>query len=336
MPALIPVDNTLGALFIGTILSSIIYGVTWLQVYSYYNSHSSRDRWPLKSFVAFLMLIDTANVAFIIHTNYHTSVTNFGDYQALQFVPWSLPAIALSGFILEVSVEHFYAYRIYRLSRGSPYLPAAISAVSVSSFTIGILFCAKVLEYIHEPGNRFQARLFLGLCMATLGCKVLCDLLITSGMVHTLLYNRTQVRKTNNVLNLLAIYAINCGTLNLMFAISCVTLLATYRNAFLYAPSFFIMIRLYFCGFMSILNSRDNLRETLHGQEGAVTTFNLRNARKGTTGPCGVQVTTQTSTNTGVPKSLPPVSSDTSISDSVIAFNREKYPVTPVPGVLSV
>ncbi|KAH9060074.1 hypothetical protein EDB87DRAFT_662054 [Lactarius vividus] len=51
MPALIPVHNTLGALLIGTVLSSIIYGVTWLQVYSYYNSHCSRDRWPLKSLV---------------------------------------------------------------------------------------------------------------------------------------------------------------------------------------------------------------------------------------------------------------------------------------------
>ena len=31
---------------------SSIYGVTSLQVYSYYNSHCSRDRWPLKSFVS--------------------------------------------------------------------------------------------------------------------------------------------------------------------------------------------------------------------------------------------------------------------------------------------
>ncbi|KAI9437000.1 hypothetical protein H4582DRAFT_1961199 [Lactarius indigo] len=60
--------------------------------------------------------------------------------------------------------------------------------------------------------------------MATLGCKVLCDVLITFGMVHTLLCNHTQVRRTNNVLNLLAVYAINCGALNLVFAISCVTL----------------------------------------------------------------------------------------------------------------
>ncbi|KAH9036627.1 hypothetical protein EDB85DRAFT_740227 [Lactarius pseudohatsudake] len=336
MPALIPVNNTLGALFIGTILSSIIYGVTWLQVYSYYNSHSSRDRWPLKSFVAFLMLIDSVNVVFIIQINYHASITNFGDYQSFLLVPWSFPAMTLSSYILEVSVEHFYAYRIYRLSRGSPYLPVAISAVSLSSFgeflrsgmprgvrlnfnrllqAIGILFCAKVVEHIHEPGNRFQ-----GLSMATLGCKVLCDVLITFGMVRTLLGNRTQVRRTKNVLNTLAIYSINCGALNLVFAISCVTLLAKYRTAFIYAPSFLITMRLYFCGFMSILNSRDNLREMLDGPEGIVT-FSQLNARTGSTVPCRVQVTTETSTNAGVPKSLPPVSS---ISDSVIAFNREK------------
>ncbi|KAH9036629.1 hypothetical protein EDB85DRAFT_2273658 [Lactarius pseudohatsudake] len=320
MPALIPVHNTLGAFFIGTILSSTIYGITWLQVYSYYNNHSSRDRWPLKSFVAFLMLVDSANVAFIIQTNYHLNVTNFGDYQSLPFVPW----ITLSSYILEVSVELFYAYRIYRLSKGSPYLPAAISVVSLTSFAIGIFYCAKVLEHIHDLGNRFQ-----GLSMATFGCKVLCDVLITFGMVHALLSNRSQVRRTNNVLNLLAIYTINCGALNLVFAISCVALLAKYRTVGLYVPSFFITMRLYFCGFMSILNSRDNLREKLDGP-GGVVTFSQLKARTGTD---GVQVTTETSTNVATPKSLPPVPSGTLISD--IAFNRVKYPV-PLPGVLTI
>ena len=31
---------------------SSTYGVTWLQVYSYYDIHCSRDRWPLKFFVS--------------------------------------------------------------------------------------------------------------------------------------------------------------------------------------------------------------------------------------------------------------------------------------------
>jgi hypothetical protein len=104
MPALIPVDNTLGALLIGTVLSSMcvrlitgylsqdliepdrlssIYGITWLQVYSYYNSHSSRDRWPLKFFVSshvlcpMLGVLSTPlQVAFLMYTFSKASLSN--------------------------------------------------------------------------------------------------------------------------------------------------------------------------------------------------------------------------------------------------------------------
>ncbi|KAH8993023.1 hypothetical protein EDB92DRAFT_2114013 [Lactarius akahatsu] len=325
MPALIPVDNTLGALFIGNVLSSILYGVTWLQVYSYYNSHCSRDRWPLKSFVAFLMLVDTANLVFNTYTTYHVGVTNFGDYRSNRFKSWSQPATALSAIILEVSVQHFYAYRIYRLGKGPRYLPVAISAISLTIFGIGVVYTAKVLKHIHESGSRFQE-----LSIAALSCSVICDILITFGMVYSLLSNRTQFRRTNNVLNLLAIYSINCGTLHLVFAVSCLTLLAKYRDTLVYAPSIFAMSRLYPCAFMSILNSRDNLRETLNGPGGVVATFTQLKVRATTTVVSDAQDTTEASTNTAVPKSLPPlsVSSDTSFSESVMAFDREKYPIT--------
>ncbi|KAH9053643.1 hypothetical protein EDB87DRAFT_1650953 [Lactarius vividus] len=89
MPALIPVDDIHGALLIATVLSSIIYGVTWSQVYSYYDSHSSRDRWPLRTFVAFLMLIDSANLVFLIYATYELIITDFGDYEFTRFTPWS-------------------------------------------------------------------------------------------------------------------------------------------------------------------------------------------------------------------------------------------------------
>ncbi|KAF8257346.1 hypothetical protein EI94DRAFT_1759082 [Lactarius quietus] len=332
MPALIPVDNTLGALLIGTILSSIIYGVTLLQVYSYYSNHCSRDQWPLKCFVAFLTLVDSVNLAFIVYTSYYIGVTNFGDYRSIEFVPWSLPAISLSGIVLDVSVQHFYAYRIYRLRRDSLYLPAAISAISLTEFGLVIVFSTKVLQHLHEPRSLYQ-----GFSIAALSCKGLCDVLITVGMVYTILSNHTQFKRTNNVLNLLAIYAINCGALNLVCAISCVTLLAKYRNALTYTPTFFIMIQLYVCAFMSILNARDKLRETLDGPEGVmVATLTQLNATAGTTVPCDAQDTTDASAQSAIPKSLPPVSvcsdSDMSSSDSVITFDREKYPVPPVSG----
>ena len=36
----------------------------------------------------FTRLVDSANVAFVVHATYFIGVTNFGGYRADQFVPW--------------------------------------------------------------------------------------------------------------------------------------------------------------------------------------------------------------------------------------------------------
>lgn len=84
------------------------------------------------------------------------------------------------------------------------------------------------------------------------------------------------------------------------------------------------------------INSRDNLRETLDGHEGVVVaTLTQFSAPAGTALPSETQDATDTSTKAAVPKNRPPASvfSDMSFSDSVITFDRKRYPVSPVPGV---
>ncbi|KAF8274289.1 hypothetical protein EI94DRAFT_847837 [Lactarius quietus] len=244
MPAIIPVDKTLGALFIGAILSSIIYGITLLQVYSYYNNHCSRDRWPLKSFVAFLALVDLVSVVLTGHSTYYIGVTNFGDYSVFLDLPWSISATVFSSTIIKVFVEHFYAYRIYLLSGRSPYIPAVISASSLTAFGLGISIGIKGL-----PGQGTPVQ---SIFISLLSFDVVCDFLITCGMVYTLLRNRSRIRRTNNVLNVLAIYAINCGILNLIFSISGIILVIWDRDAFIYTVPLYIVIRLYSCAFMAM------------------------------------------------------------------------------------
>ncbi|KAH9178817.1 hypothetical protein EDB89DRAFT_1928606 [Lactarius sanguifluus] len=106
MPALIPLDNVLGVFFVGVIFSSILYGVIWLQVYSYFTQHCKGDRLFLKCFVSIQVLL----LALVVHGFYISGVTNFGDYLANLRPPW---LIGLNDFILTCSVQHFYAWRIY-------------------------------------------------------------------------------------------------------------------------------------------------------------------------------------------------------------------------------
>ena len=127
--------------------------------------------------------------------------------------------------------------------------------------------------------------------------------------------------------------------------------LAKYRNVLIYTPSFFIMVRLYVCALMAMyvspfiilmpysetltfyssLNSRDNLREMLDGPVVVATLTQLK-APAGASSLCDTHDTTDPNANMSVPKNLPPISvfSDMSSSDSVIAFDREKYPMPPV------
>ena len=124
--------------------------------------------------------------------------------------------------------------------------------------------------------------------------------------------------------------------------------LAKYRNVLIYTPSFFVMVRLYVCALMAMcissfiilmpysgtltsypsLNSRDNLRETLDGWEGAVVAMlTWLKTPADASSLCDTQDTTDPSTDMAVPKNIPPVSvfSDMSSSDSVMALDREKY-----------
>ncbi|KAF9059762.1 hypothetical protein BDP27DRAFT_1238142 [Rhodocollybia butyracea] len=88
MTALVPLDSLLGAAFIGIILSTVIYGVTCLQVYQYFTHHSYKDTTLLKIFVSLFVTIDTFHVALLVTFYYEYTVTNFGDYIFLSKINW--------------------------------------------------------------------------------------------------------------------------------------------------------------------------------------------------------------------------------------------------------
>ncbi|KAJ7896434.1 hypothetical protein B0H14DRAFT_2333441 [Mycena olivaceomarginata] len=78
MPSLVPLDNLLGAAFIGILVSTAIYGITCLQGYIYYTENSSGDNLSSSS-----SLLDTLHVILLGIFYYRYTVTNFGDYAQL-------------------------------------------------------------------------------------------------------------------------------------------------------------------------------------------------------------------------------------------------------------
>lgn len=269
MVASIPEDSNLGALFIGVVLTSMIYGITWQQSYAYYTVHGKNDLFSLKILVLLLLVVDSVNLAFAAHGTYITGITNFGDYAADAHLKWSIPSIGITGMILEVLIQHFYAYRVYRLSKGSIYMPAVIIVLSLTAFFFGQYFCIRLLITPNEEEAHSELRFFI----ASVAMQAVCDMIITTSMVCYLLKNRTKIPRTDSILNTLALYTISCGTLTAISGVACLITVSIFQHNWIYLPFYIMQVRLYSCSFMSVLNSRSHIRQKFMGSDGGVVTL---------------------------------------------------------------
>ncbi|KAJ7284424.1 hypothetical protein C8J57DRAFT_1708909 [Mycena rebaudengoi] len=258
--SLIPLHDFLGAWFIGLIISAVIFGITCLQAYLYFTKHCTPDSVFFKSFVAFLMVLDTLHLALLSESYYGVTVTNFGDYDELGIAPWGLLAQILVGVVMSTLVQLFYAYRIFVLSKKKPFMPILIAICSLAELALGIAYMhnAVKIKFFKDGASNVP------FSTAALSLEVICDVLIAGSMVYYLLRNKTAFAKTNRAINMLVSYAVNSGLLNMMFAICGLVTWLTSTLTLIYAPFFFILVRLYGCSFLSILNSRDKVLDQLY------------------------------------------------------------------------
>ncbi|KAI0316910.1 hypothetical protein OF83DRAFT_201820 [Amylostereum chailletii] len=290
MPSLIPLDNVLGATYIGIIFSTAIYGITCLQVYLYYTEHSENDGRFLKTFVAVIMTIDTLHVMLVSVVYYHYTVTNFGDYTVLAKTT-SLCSQVTVGAFLSLLVQWFFAYRVYFLSGRRWIIPSLICLLSLAQMiTGGILYVIKGVQVVFF-GN-FSPE--LPFTTTALALDLACDSLIAVTMIYYLRRGRTNLTaRTSRAIRLLIIYTMNTCFLTTMCTFACLVSWLASTSTLIYAPFFFVLVRLYSCSLMTTLNTRATVRQKL--SEGGVISLS---AFKATSGPSAEQ-TSETATTTG-------------------------------------
>nr|GAT61401.1 predicted protein [Mycena chlorophos] len=117
-PSMPNLNSTLGALLVGTSASSVLYGVSTMQAYIYYQ-HFPGDHWALKSFVAFIWITEGVHFGCMMNTLYSVLVVD--DTTLLEEPlgnlrePRSTNALIFITITLAVSVHIFFTRRIWKL-----------------------------------------------------------------------------------------------------------------------------------------------------------------------------------------------------------------------------
>ncbi|KAF8231687.1 hypothetical protein L208DRAFT_50039 [Tricholoma matsutake] len=213
-----PVDNTMGAILIGTIVSAALLGVAYVQMFYYFVEYS-KDHWHLKLLVTCTVLCDSVHQALISHTAYTYLVTNYNNPAYLQSLVWSLLLEVFFNGATAAMVQSFYATRVYRLSRS-------------------ILFSTFIMIGI----------------VVNAGCAI--DILIATSLVILLYRSRSGFKHSDTMINRLILFVVNTGVMTSLAASGAFISLLASPHTLLYAPWYLFSGRLYTNSLLASLNAR--------------------------------------------------------------------------------
>ncbi|KAH9045090.1 hypothetical protein EDB84DRAFT_1558825 [Lactarius hengduanensis] len=247
------IQNTFGAAFIGLLISTTLFGLTIVQTWTYFWRYWKRDPKALKSFVAFITVMDTLHTILCAYAVYWYLVLNFGNVDSLGYSMWALNIQVVISIFISAPVRLYYTRRVYKVSQ-SIFLPILIAALVVVGSSVGFLFTAK--EFILKRFARFHTLIWIPCVGLTAGA--LADLLIAAAMCWSLYRRKTG---TDSIIISLMAYSINSGLLTSLLAGAMPISFALSPSSLIWLGFYWAMTKCYVNSLLAMLNSRDHVRD---------------------------------------------------------------------------
>jgi hypothetical protein len=258
IPAVPKFDNTLGALLIGGLAATALWGVTCVQTYTFFMSGSTDRAWH-KALVAFLLALDTFDTVLNCHILYFYLVTNYLAPQAIIFPVWSVithvAATSVSNFI----VRSAFARRIYRLSNGN--IPGTIWIVSLSllDLSCGLIITGKAFGM----KTYFELDALSSLMYLNFAAGTSSDLSVALALCYLLRGSKTGFDRTDSLIRVLMMYTVNTGLIVALDATAGMFAYVFMPHNFIFLGFYLLLSKLYLNSYLAILNARKGLRGKL-------------------------------------------------------------------------
>ncbi|KAF5389732.1 hypothetical protein D9757_006066 [Collybiopsis confluens] len=258
-PKIPALDNTFGALLIGSMVGAALWGVGTLQLY-YYFYHYPKDRAWLKILVLIAWTFDTVQQALIGHVVYYYLVQNYFNPANLDHYIWSQKYQSLFESLTSFCVQSFFIFRIFKLSKGNLALCGVAMVLTLGKLGVGLVYFGRSVK-IESITLAFQQT--HGISEAINGATAGSDITITLILCWLLFNSRSTVQQTNMVINKLIVYSINTGALTSFCAILTLILAKTMPTNFIYGAFYYLIARLYINSMLATLNARSSLAKNL-------------------------------------------------------------------------
>ncbi|KAH9902444.1 hypothetical protein C8Q73DRAFT_4440 [Cubamyces lactineus] len=264
LPHVPSLNNQMGVVLICTCIGCMLFGLTTHQTYRYFRLYPT-DGWRLKAFVLVLLLLDTFHSVLSIHICYYYLVNNYFFPLSLLNGVWSIRLIIVETGCVIVLAHCFYARRMFLLSGGRVIPILLIGLLLVTEFALCI---ASTVEAFLQPAFS-QYEHFTWLICSALGTAVFVDLFVTASLIVYLRRSRTGFKRTDSLVDILMVYAINTGLSTSVISLAAAITAITMPDNHIYSGIYIIASKMYANSLLAVLNSRRSIID--RGLEGFET-----------------------------------------------------------------
>ncbi|KAI0706749.1 hypothetical protein C8T65DRAFT_651869 [Cerioporus squamosus] len=293
-----PAEEVMGGLFVSVFMACILYGMTSLQSFIYFQKYPNDTR-VLRFLVIAVWILESVHTAFCMGFMYAYLIAGFANFAGFIAVHWTVGVAIASSVAVALCVQGYYTWRVFVVS-GRSFLwtvPIALFALCRVGFGMG----STALTYIYPSWLELR-ELKAGLVTVSggLGAAALVDLLVALTLTFYLKRNRTNFHKeSNSMINKILVYTVNTGAITGAASIACVLLFAFKKDSLIFLGFFAIQTKLYANSFLGSLNARAHIRSASQNTGGRMYSSNSRGPEFTISTPRGgtqgvIEVTRQT------------------------------------------
>ncbi|KAJ6534332.1 hypothetical protein B0H19DRAFT_441516 [Mycena capillaripes] len=255
---LLPFDlnGSLGAIEIGAVLGTFLFGIETLQTFNYYRDFP-KDSKLLKAAVGLVWVLELGHTVSAWHALYTQTVTFFGQPSFILSPPHSEDMMIIFAGLIYTVVQTFFANRVRVLS-GQWYIMALACVLGLLRLVAHFCITALLLQY-----SRISILLeWRGLVTASLSLDLAVDLLITASLCYCLWNMRScESRQTRTIVDTLILWAIESTILTSAASVMQIILFMT-RTDLVWTTFFIIQAKLFSNAMLASLNGRQRFRES--------------------------------------------------------------------------
>ncbi|PPQ94270.1 hypothetical protein CVT25_004927 [Psilocybe cyanescens] len=270
-------DNTVGAVLLGVIGASLLFGITTLQAYWYYHSYpydsllhkysvailwyvdgiwtEDRERPKLKLWIR---ILDVFHLSLVIHAVYTYAVSGFGNSTGLLSIPWlyAMRVWLLGGYhrgvlgyiVASVVVAGFVRLAFIGLN-GS--LDSSSYWCDTILLDVADIICSYTVDTIPELEK------ISWVIDAALGTSTAIDFVITAAMCYYLRKSKGGITRLNSRISVIMQYSLSSGLLTSACSLSAMFTYILLPNTFIFIALEFLVTKLYVGSFIAMLNARE-------------------------------------------------------------------------------